>query len=108
MIDEIKKAIAEVEKFDATRLQEVEEFRIKYLGKKGVLNHYFSVFKSVPNEQKKEYGQVVNQLKNLAQAKVDTLKSVLEGTEEQRGESGDLTRPGDPIVVGGRHPISIV
>lgn len=108
MIDEIKKAIAEVENFNATRLQEVEEFRIQYLGKKGLLNQYFTAFKSVPNEQKKEFGQVVNQLKNAAQAKVDYLKNLLEGAEEQQSESGDLTRPGDPIAVGGRHPISIV
>lgn len=108
MIDEIKKAIAEVESFQATTLQEVEDFRVKYLGKKGLLNDYFAAFKTVPNEQKKEFGQVVNLLKNAAQDKVNALKSSLENVDEKIGKHGDLTRPGDIIAVGGRHPISIV
>lgn len=108
MIDTIKKHIAEVEAFATTKTEEIEQFRIKYLGKKGLLNEFFAEFKSVPNGQKKEFGQVVNQLKNAAQDKVNALKAKLEASEESKGSYGDLSRPGAPIALGARHPISIV
>ncbi|MGK0233916.1 MAG: phenylalanyl-tRNA synthetase alpha chain, partial [Psychroserpens sp.] len=63
MIDNIKKHIAEVEAFTANAQGEVEAFRIKYLGSKGLLKDFFSEFKNVPNEQKKEFGQTINALK---------------------------------------------
>ncbi|AVI50494.1 phenylalanine--tRNA ligase subunit alpha [Pukyongia salina] len=108
MIDKIKAHIAEVEAFSAKSKEEVETFRIKYLGKKGLLNEFFAEFKNVSKEEKKEYGQVVNTLKSLAQEKVNTLKSALVSTEERSGVYGDLSRPGEPIKLGSRHPVSIV
>jgi phenylalanyl-tRNA synthetase alpha chain len=108
MIDTIKEHIAEVEQFTSTSKDEIEAFRIKYLGKKGLLNSFFTEFKNVPNEQKKEFGQVINQLKNTATDKVNALKETLENQSEAAGKYGDLTRPGEPIKVGSRHPISIV
>jgi phenylalanyl-tRNA synthetase alpha chain len=108
MLDKIKEAIQEAESFSATTLQEIEDFRIKFLGKKGLLNEYFAAFKTVPNEQKKEFGQTVNQLKTVAQEKVNTLKEALENTAEEKGVFGDLTKPGEPIALGSRHPISLV
>jgi len=108
MIDTLKEHIAEVEKFDTDSKDEVEAFRIKYLGKKGLLNDFFAEFKNVPNEQKKEFGQTINQLKTLAIEKVNTLKEALENKTEEKSVYGDLTRPGEPIPLGARHPISIV
>jgi len=108
MIENIKKHIAEVEAFVSDNKEEIESFRIKYLGKKGILNSFFAEFKNVPNEQKKEYGQVINQLKNSAQNKVDQLKEALENQQQSEGQYGDLYRPGEPFKVGSRHPISIV
>ncbi|MCK0123380.1 phenylalanine--tRNA ligase subunit alpha [Gelidibacter sp. F2691] len=108
MIDKIKESIAEAEAFEAHTKEEIEAFRIKYLGKKGVLNAYFAEFKNVPNEQKKAFGQVINQLKNTAEEKVNTLKEVLESKEEVKGIYGDLSRPGEPVAIGARHPISLV
>ncbi|TXE08207.1 phenylalanine--tRNA ligase subunit alpha [Gelidibacter salicanalis] len=108
MIDKIKESIAEAEAFEAHTKEEIEAFRIKYLGKKGVLNAYFAEFKNVPNEQKKAFGQVINQLKTTAEEKVNTLKEVLESKEEVKGIYGDLSRPGEPIAIGARHPISLV
>jgi phenylalanyl-tRNA synthetase alpha chain len=108
MIENIKKHIAEVEAFVSDNQEEIENFRIKYLGKKGILNSFFAEFKNVPNEQKKEYGQVINQLKNSAQNKVDQLKEALENQQQSEGQYGDLYRPGEPFKVGSRHPISIV
>ncbi|MEC8831611.1 MAG: phenylalanine--tRNA ligase subunit alpha [Bacteroidota bacterium] len=108
MIDTIKEHIAEVEKFTSTSLEEIEAFRIKYLGKKGLLNNFFAEFKNVPNEQKKDFGKVVNQLKSAATDKVNELKEALENQAETAGKYGDLTRPGEPVEIGSRHPISIV
>ena len=108
MVDKIDTHIAEIENFQAKTKEEVENFRIRYLGKKGILNDFFAEFKNVPNDQKKEFGQAVNNLKNAAQQKVDQLKQNLEDQEEEKGVYGDLSRPGEPIEIGARHPISIV
>lgn len=107
MLDKIKELIGEAEAFTGNSLEEVEAFRIKFLGKKGLFNQYFSEFKNIPNEQKKAFGQTMNQLKTTVQDKVDTLKASLESAEEE-GVYGDLTRPGDAIQLGSRHPISVV
>jgi phenylalanyl-tRNA synthetase alpha chain len=108
MIDKIKELIAEAESFKAQSKDEVEAFRIKYLGKKGLLNEYFAEFKNVANEHKKEFGQVINELKNTAQEKVNTLKEELDNSTENSGAYGDLSRPGEPVALGARHPISLV
>ncbi|MEO2063629.1 MAG: phenylalanine--tRNA ligase subunit alpha [Christiangramia sp.] len=108
MIDEIKGHIAEVENFNAGNAEAIEQFRIKYLGKKGILNDFFAEFKNVPNEQKKEFGQVLNELKTAAQARVHALKEELDKNQDEKGVYGDLSRPSEPIEIGSRHPISIV
>jgi phenylalanyl-tRNA synthetase alpha chain len=108
MIDKIKELIAEAEAFTTQSKEEVEAFRIKYLGKKGLLNDYFAEFKNVANEQKKDFGQVINTLKQTAENKVNALKEELESKDVVKGVYGDLTRPGEPITIGSRHPISIV
>lgn len=108
MIDKIKGYIAEAEAFQTQSKEELEAFRIKFLGKKGILNDFFAEFKNVPNEQKKEFGQVINNLKNAAQDKVVALQEAMENNEHAAGLYGDLTRPGEPFPVGSRHPISIV
>jgi|TARA_Y100001963_G_scaffold154182_1_gene242416 phenylalanyl-tRNA synthetase alpha chain len=108
MIDKIKEHITDVKAFNATTKEEIENFRIKYLGKKGILNGFFAEFKNVPNEQKKDFGQTVNELKTAAQEKVDELKERLDSLEEEKGVYGDLSRPSEPLEIGSRHPISIV
>ncbi|RAJ12103.1 phenylalanine--tRNA ligase subunit alpha [Olleya aquimaris] len=108
MIDKIKELIAEAEAFKAQTKEEVEAFRIKYLGKKGLLNEYFAEFKNVANDQKKEFGQAINTLKNTAQDKVNALKAELENASDNSTSNLDLSRPGEPITIGSRHPISIV
>ena len=108
MIDKIKGYIAEAEAFQTKSKEELEAFRIKFLGKKGLLNDFFAEFKNVPNDLKKEFGQVVNNLKNAAQDKVTAIQEALENGQEAVGRYGDLSRPGEPFVVGSRHPISIV
>ena len=108
MIDKITALIAEAETFKAETKEDIEAFRIKFLGKKGLLNDFFAEFKNVPNDQKKEFGQVINKLKKTAEDKVITLKEDLESKQEIKGVYGDLSRPGEPIALGARHPISIV
>ncbi len=108
MIEKIKEHIAEVEAFATQSKEELESFRIKYLGKKGLLNDFFTAFKEIAKEEKKEFGQVVNRLKNAAEEKVKSLRDEIESKEEVKGNYGDLTRPGEPIHLGSRHPISIV
>jgi phenylalanyl-tRNA synthetase alpha chain len=108
MIDKIKGYIAEAEAFTTQNKEELEAFRIKFLGQKGLLKEFFAEFKSVPNEEKKEFGQVINNLKKTAEDKVTTIQESLESKEEAKGIYGDLTRPGEPFSIGSRHPISIV
>ncbi len=108
MIDQLKEHIQEVKDFKANTPEAIEKFRIKYLGKKGLLNKFFSDFKQVPNDQKKEFGQTINELKNLATEKVKSLKDALVSSTVEKTVYGDLTRPGEPLEIGTRHPISIV
>ncbi|MDJ0645131.1 MAG: phenylalanine--tRNA ligase subunit alpha [Flavobacteriaceae bacterium] len=108
MLDKVKQMIAEVSTFEATTLEEVETFRIKYLGSKGILKGLFAEFKNVPNDQKKAFGQTINTLKKAAEDKVAVLKDALESSAQEKSVYGDLTRPGEPIELGSRHPISIV
>lgn len=104
---QIKKYIDEAREFTAQNPAELEEFRIKFLSKKGILNDLFARFKEVPNEQKKEFGQVVNELKNIVNEKVATLKESFENIGEVHSKL-DLTRPGEIYELGSRHPINIV
>ncbi|MEN1784019.1 MAG: phenylalanine--tRNA ligase subunit alpha [Bacteroidota bacterium] len=108
MIDTIKTHLAEVENFTAATEAEIEEFRIKYLGKKGLLNIFFAEFRNIPGDQKKEYGLVINQLKKAAEGKVDALRATMALQDIPQRSIGDLTKPGEPIGLGARHPISIV
>lgn len=108
MIEQIKTHIQEVNAFGADNKETLEQFRIKYLGKKGILNSFFTEFKNVPNEQKKEFGQVINELKKATEEKVKNIQELLENKEETQGVYGDLTRPGYPLELGSRHPISLV
>ncbi|WP_276976253.1 phenylalanine--tRNA ligase subunit alpha, partial [Flavobacterium filum] len=108
MIDKIKEYIGEAQAFQTDNAATLEQFRIKFLGSKGLLKDLFAEFKNVPNEQKKEFGQVINTLKNTAEEKVKSIQELLESKEESVGLFGDLTRPGEPFPIGSRHPISLV
>ena len=108
MIDKIKEYIAEAQAFNAQNKEKLEEFRIKFLGSKGLVKDIFAEFKNVPNDQKKEFGQIINTLKNIAEEKVRTIQEELESKEEVKGIYGDLTRPAEPLKLGSRHPISLV
>ena len=107
MEDKIKKDIQEIQDFKSDSIAEIEEFRIKFLGKKGLLNSYFVEFKSLDSTEKKNAGRLLNELKNLAQDKVEALKASSSKSSENI-KINDISRPGDPINIGSRHPISVV
>jgi len=108
MIDKIKDYIGEAQAFSTENKEELEAFRIKFLGKKGILNDFFAEFKNVPIDQKKEFGQYTNALKTAAEDKVKAIVEALESKQETKGVFGDLTRAAEPVIIGSRHPISIV
>lgn len=107
MIEQITQNIKNIESFTSTSKDEIEKFRIKYLGKKGLVNFYFSEFKNVDNSKKKEYGLTINKLKISAQNKFNELNSFLSSNLIST-QLNDITRPGNSIEIGSKHPITIV
>lgn len=107
MKEQITRIQQEVEQFVTDSLEELDQFRIRLLGKKGEITRLFEEFKTIAPEQKREYGQSLNQLKNAAQDKIKGLLAELKSQDS--GPSGlDLTAPGDPLPLGSRHPVSLV
>ena len=108
MINKIKEHIARVEAFATEKKEELEQFRIEYFGKKGLLNDFFAQFKEVPKEEKKDFGQIINELKSKAEAKINELKEKLSGQNMTTQNLHDLPRPAFPIEIGSRHPVSLI
>ncbi len=107
MLEKIKQLKQELEEISVSAQEQVEELRIKYISKKGLLNQLFADFKTVPAEQKKAVGQAINELKEFALQKINELKESFENADQ--GSSGiDLTMPAEPMKPGTRHPLSIV
>ena len=107
MLEKIQQLINEVNALKAESAEELESLRLKYLSKKGAINDLMADFRNVPAEQKREVGQKLNELKNLAQDKINALKEAFE-TQKAESEKPDLTRTAYPIELGTRHPLNIV
>jgi len=107
MIDEVKKHLKAVEAFSSKEAEAIESFRVSYAGKKGILNELFAAFRTVPNEEKKAYGQELNALKSAVQEKVQSLQGQLYSKSKQQ-KMQDPTRTPFPIQTGNRHPLSVV
>jgi len=107
MLDIIATLQAEAETFQTLSAEELEKFRIKFLGKKGELTRLFDDFKAVPNDQKKVIGQKLNVLKQLATAKYDELKNTLDSSKHTI-QLLDLSAPPESYAAGSRHPVNIV
>ncbi len=108
MKEKIESLLAEIEKFTAESAENVENFRVKLLGKKGAVTELFEEFKTVAPEVKREMGQVLNTLKNKAQDKIGELKEHFEKSTADVTQTLDVTRPSEPVSVGSRHPLSLV
>lgn len=108
MIEKIKAIKEEIKAVSAATMQEIEDLRIKYLSKKGIISSFMADFRNVPPEQKKEIGQLLNDLKTFATDKITSLKEALASAEDKNLSDIDLTRTATPIPMGTRHPLSIV
>lgn len=107
MKEKIKILMQEIHDLKVAQVDEIEAMRIKYLSKKGEISNLFNDFRTVAAEEKREVGQLLNELKNFAQDKINDLKESLSG-QEQDGQSNDLTRTAEPFRMGTRHPLSLV
>ena len=107
MIDKINQLKAEIEALEAKTPQDVEALRIKYLSKKGAVSELMADFRNVPAEQKRELGQKLNELKNLATDRLNALREALE-TADNTAADIDLSRTAAPMPLGTRHPLSLL
>lgn len=107
MTNNIDDLLKEIKDLKAESAEELENLRLKFLSKKGILNDLMADFRNVPVEQKKEVGQKLNLLKSELQEKFSELKSALEAKTEE-GNELDLSRSAYPIKMGTRHPLTIV
>ncbi len=107
MLDTIRLLTEEIAALEASSKEVAEELRIHYLSKKGVVGQLFNQFKDVEPGLKKEVGKALNDLKTVAQEKINQLKEQFESTEDER-QSVDLTLPADSIGIGARHPLAVV
>lgn len=103
-IEELKQ---QVNAFAASNAEELEALRIKYLSKKGNISALFNDFRNVANEEKREIGQLLNELKNAAQDKINQLRDSFDNAQDTESDL-DCTRTPDPIALGTRHPLSLV
>ena len=106
MIDKLDEHFLYIKNFKSQKIDDIESLKIQYLGRKGIINDLFSNFKNVPTDQKKNYGQKINDLKVLVQTKYDELISRTSKTQKKNYE--DYSKPGFPIQIGSLHPITIV
>lgn len=106
MIDQVKDHLEKVAQFESTDKEAIESFRIAYAGKKGILNDFFAAFREIPTEQKKEFGQVLNQLKTAVNDKLKALSAQQQSSVKKQIE--DPFRSGFPITSGAHHPLEIV
>ena len=108
MKEQIEKIFRELNELKAASLKEVEEARVRYLGKKGEITALMEEFRSIAPELKREYGQKLNELKKEALARIEQLKEHAKESTEASAPKEDLSMPGDAFPLGSRHPVSIV
>ena len=107
MLEKIEQLLAEIDGLKAATAEELETLRLKYLSKKGAINDLMADFRNVPAEQKREIGQRLNVLKQMATDKINSLKETFEA-QKAESEKPDLTRTAYPAPLGTRHPLTIV
>ena len=108
MFDQVEKVQKELDKATVRNAKELEAFRIKFISKKSLITDLFNAFKNVPNDQKKAFGEALNELKKEANRKFQSLVTHLETNTSLTLESPDVLLPTIPFQIGGLHPINIV
>ena len=98
----------EIEAFQISNPQQLEEYRIKFLGSKGITKSIFGEIKNVPGEKRKEFGQVLNDFKQFAEEKFEKAKQSTVQLQPPTKDKLDLSLPGDPVQIGSRHPVTLV
>lgn len=105
---QLQDLLQEIEVANPGTAESIEQFRLRYLGSNNVIKPLMGEIRNVPNEQKKEFGQLINQAKTLAESKFESLKAVAEAAAEKSQAAGlDITAPGEPIDLGSRHPVAV-
>ncbi len=107
MEEKIKQLSLEIEQFTIENKEDLEKFRIQFLGSKNVLKDLFAELKNVPNESKKQVGLLINDIKNKAQDKFDAASESSTHKSDEKSNL-DFSLPGNHIPLGSRHPISLV
>ncbi|MCW3079294.1 phenylalanine--tRNA ligase subunit alpha [Segetibacter sp.] len=108
LLKQIESCKEEISGFQILNADDLEVFRIKFLGTKGAVKNVMAEMKNVPAERKREFGQVLNAFKIFAEERFETLKESLTAATTQTASNIDWSLPGDPILVGTRHPLSVV
>jgi phenylalanyl-tRNA synthetase alpha chain len=108
IFEKAEQVLAEIAAQAPANAAELENFRIQYLGTKGLIKGLMEEMRSVPNERKRDFGQLMNRLKQEAETKHDALKEVFESqSQSASAQAIDLTAPGEPIPLGSRHPVAV-
>lgn len=108
IFEQVSRASTAIEAEQPASLEALEQFRIQYLGSKGLVKNLMEEMRQVPNERKREFGQAMNALKQAAEAKYAALKAELEAkSESAAAQALDLSAPGEPLPLGSRHPVAV-
>jgi phenylalanyl-tRNA synthetase alpha chain len=108
LLQQIQDYRREMEAYQAADEKAVEEFRIRFLGTKGIVKSVMAGMKDVPVDQKKSFGQTLNEFKQFAEARYEDLKSAITVHSSSAASGLDLSLPGDPVPLGSRHPITLM
>jgi phenylalanyl-tRNA synthetase alpha chain len=108
LLQQIEQYKNEIEATTPVNAEQLEAYRIRFLGTRGIIKSLFTEMKNVPPEKKKDFGQILNEFKQLAESRYDTWKSHSANKEDPEASSMDLTLPADNIPLGSRHPISLM
>ncbi len=108
MKEQIQKVLADLSELKCQTQKDVEEARVRFLGKKGEVTKLFDEFRTMDKDMKKEFGKTLNDLKQTVQNKIEELKGQTASEGASQAVSQDLTMPGDAFELGSRHPVSIV
>lgn len=108
LFEQVNAIIADIQAATIETPDALEQFRIRYLGSKNVIKALSGEIRQIPNEQKRDFGRLINEAIQLAETRYQSLKSTFEASaQEQQMADFDYTAPGEPLQWGTRHPISI-